>query len=435
MSIRERLPAFDSKDYRLWFAGQSISLIGTWMQNTGQSWLVLQLTNSPFKLGLLTGIQFLPSLALSLFIGPVIDRYPKRSILLLTQSLFAVAAALLAIVTFSGHAQYWQVLVIAAFTGILTAVDWPTRQAFVKEQVREGSAVVNALALNSTMFNIARAMGPGIGGALIAMVGIPWTFALNALSYVAVIISLFFTQAGRKPAKDGTDDYVDEVRDGARYIKNNKVVAALLVIAGVISLFLLNFNIFIPSFARLTLGLEADAYGGLMSALGIGALAAGLMMSLSGPHLEPTPMHVLSAGLTLSAAMVLLGIQHSLHMSGLLLIVCGFGMATLSTMCNTALQLQSPDTMRGRVMAAYNLVYVGSTPIGALYAGKISDALGADTGFLVSGLIGIAFLAYMLIVVAPRAFKGMRTFVAAESVDYKDTKRDDCIGGAESTAD
>ena len=172
-----------------------------------------------------------------------------------------------------------------------------------------------------------------------------------------------------------------------------------------------------------------------MSALGIGALAAGLMMSLSGPHLEPTPMHVLSAGLTLSAAMVLLGIQHSLHMSGLLLIVCGFGMATLSTMCNTALQLQSPDTMRGRVMAAYNLVYVGSTPIGALYAGKISDALGADTGFLVSGLIGIAFLAYMLIVVAPRAFKGMRTFVAAESVDYKDTKRDDCIGGAESTAD
>ena len=198
MNIRKRLPAFESRDYRIWFAGQSISLVGTWLQNTGQSWLVLKLTNSPFKLGLLVSIQFLPSLILSVFIGPIIDRFPKRSILLFTQTMYALAAAALAVVAFGGHAQYWQVLIIAAVTGVISAVDWPTRQSFVGEQVNDRSAVVNAVALNSTMFNIARVVGPGIGGVLIAAVGIPWTFALNSVSFIAVIISLLLMKAGRK---------------------------------------------------------------------------------------------------------------------------------------------------------------------------------------------------------------------------------------------
>ncbi len=415
MDIRKRLPAFESKDYRLWFAGQSISLIGTWLQNTGQSWLVLKLTNSPFKLGLLTSIQFLPSLILSVFIGPIIDRFPKRSILLFTQIMFAVAAAALAVVSFGGHAQYWQVLAIAAVTGLITAIDWPARQAFVSEQVNDRSAVVNALALNSTMFNIARVIGPGVGGALIAAVGIPWTFALNAVSFIAVIISLLFMQAGRKATKKTSENYLDEVRDGSRYIGQNPVVLSLLAIAGVISLFLLNFNILIPSFAQLTLGLKADAYGGLMSAMGAGALAAGVLMSLGGSRLEPTPAYIYGSGFILSVAMVLVGVQRNFILTGILLVFCGFGMAALSTMCNTALQMQSPDAMRGRVMAAYNLVYVGSTPVGALYAGEISDALGANMGFCISGVIGIVFLGVMLMLVTPRTFRGLKTFAAPQA--------------------
>jgi MFS family permease len=410
VNIRKQLPAFESKDYRLWFVGQSVSLIGTWLQNTGQSWLVLKLTGSPFKLGLLTSIQFLPSLVLSVFIGPIIDRFPKRSILLFTQIMFALAAAALAIVAFGGHAQYWQVLVIAAVTGLITAIDWPTRQAFVSEQVNDKSAVINALALNSTMFNIARVVGPGIGGALIAAVGIPWTFTLNSLSFVAVIISLLVMQAGRKPTKSKMGNYLEEVREGTRYIGKNQVIISLLVISGVISLFLLNFGILIPSFAKLTLGLQADGYGGLVSAMGVGALAAGVLMSLGGSRLEPTPSFIYGSGFILSVAMILVGMQRNFYLTGLLLVFCGFGMAALSTMCNTALQMQSPDAMRGRVMAAYNLVYVGSTPIGALYAGKISDALGSGMGFLVSGVIGLVFLAAMLILVTPRTFKGLRTF-------------------------
>jgi MFS family permease len=413
VNIRKRLPAFESRDYRLWFAGQSISLVGTWLQNTGQSWLVLKLTNSPFKLGLLVSIQFLPSLILSVFIGPIIDRFPKRSILLFTQTMYALAAAALAVVAFGGHAQYWQVLVIAAVTGVISAVDWPTRQSFVGEQVNDRSAVVNAVALNSTMFNIARVVGPGIGGVLIAAVGIPWTFALNSVSFIAVIISLLLMKAGRKATKSSKGSYAQEVREGSRYIAGNHVVMSLLAIAGVISLFLLNFNIFIPSFAKLTLGLQADGYGGLMSAMGAGALAAGVLMSLSGARLEPTPAYVYGSGFILAVAMVLVGIQRNLYMTGLLLVFCGFGMAALSTMCNTALQMQSPDSMRGRVMAAYNLVFVGSTPIGALYAGKISDVLGANMGFLVSGIIGFVFLGAMVVFVTPHVFRGLRTFAAA----------------------
>lgn len=413
MSIRKRLPAFQSRDYRLWFVGQGVSLVGTWLQNTGQSWLVLKLTNSPFKLGLLTSIQFLPSLVLSVFIGPVIDRYPKRSILLFTQIMYALAAAALAVVAFGGHAQYWQVLVIAAVTGLISAIDWPTRQSFVGEQVNDRSAVVNAVALNSTMFNIARVIGPGIGGVMIAAVGIPWTFALNSASFIAVIVSLLLMKAGRKPTRSNKGSYVQEVREGARYIAGNRVIMSLLVIAGTVSLFLLNFNIFIPSFAKLTLGLQADSYGGLMSAMGMGALAAGVLMSLGGTRLEPTPSYVYGSGLILAVAMVLVGMQRNLYVTGLLLLFCGFGMAALSTMCNTALQMQSPDSMRGRVMAAYNLVFVGSTPIGALYAGKISDALGANMGFFVSGVIGVVFLGAMLAFVTPRTFRGLRTFAPA----------------------
>ncbi len=415
MNMRKRLPAFESKDYRLWFAGQSVSLIGTWLQNTGQSWLVLKLTASPLKLGILTSIQFLPSLFLSLFIGPIIDRFPKRSILLFTQTMFALSAAVLAVVAFGGHAQYWQVLVIAAFTGLITAVDSPTRQAFVSEQVHDKSAVANALALNSTMFNMARVIGPGIAGILIAIVGIPWTFALNSVSFIAVIISLLVMQAGRQPAKSEMEDYLEDVREGIQYIRRNQVIISLLVIVGIISLFLLNFNILIPSFAQLTLGLKADGYGGLMSAMGVGALAAGVLMSLGGSRLEPTPAYIFGSGFILSVAMVLVGMQHNFYVTGVLLVFCGFGMAALTTMCNTALQMQSPDHMRGRVMAAYNLVFVGSTPIGALYAGKISDALGANMGFLVSGVIGLVFLAIMLFLVTPRAFKGLRTFAIVHS--------------------
>jgi len=415
VNIRKRLPAFESKDYRLWFAGQSISLVGTWLQNTGQSWLVLKLTNSPLKLGVLTSIQFLPSLILSVFIGPIIDRFPKRSILLFTQIMYALAAAALAVVTFGGHAQYWQVLVIAAVTGIISAIDWPTRQAFVGEQVNDRSAVVNAVALNSMMFNIARVIGPGIGGVLIAVVGIPWTFTLNAVSFIAVIVSLLLMKAGRKPTKSSTGSYAQEIREGTRYIAGNQIIISLLIISGVISPLLLNFNIMIPSFSMLTLHLQADAYGGLMSAMGVGAMAAGVLMSLGGSHLEPTPAYIYGSGFVLAVAMVLVGIQRNFYLTGLLLVFCGFGMAALSTMCNTALQMQSPDRMRGRVMAAYNLVWVGSTPIGALYAGKICDALGANMGFFVSGAIGVVFLGAMLVFVTPRTFRGLRTFAVADS--------------------
>ncbi|MFZ5860692.1 MAG: MFS transporter, partial [Spirochaetota bacterium] len=319
MSIKDRLPALASRDYRLWFVGQGISVIGTWLQNTGQAWLVLKLTNSPLKLGILTSVQYLPSLLLSLFIGPILDRYPKRSILLWTQSLFAFSAALLAAIVFSGREQYWHVLAIAAFTGLVTAVDWPARQSFVSEQVEDKDAVVNAIALNSTIFNIARVIGPAIGGALIAVVGIPWTFALNALSYLAVIASLWAMRSGRVAYAPKSGRYRSDIREGLTYIRKRKSISILLIIVGVITTFLLNFNILIPSYAKLTLGLGADRYGILMSAMGVGAMLAGILMSLGGRALQPKPAYIFGAGFILSIAMILIGLQRNFIISAILL--------------------------------------------------------------------------------------------------------------------
>lgn len=410
MTLRQRLPAFASRDYRLWFFGQGVSVIGTWLQNTGQAWLVLKLTDSPFKLGLVTSIQYLPSLLFSLFIGPLVDLFPKRSILLWTQSLFAVSAAILSWVCFSGNARYWQVLLIAAITGFVSAVDYPARQSFISEQVKDGKAVANAVALNSILFNVARIVGPAVGGILIALVGIPWTFALNSLSYLAVIGGLLAMEAGRVPSAVASGDFLGEIKKGWLYIVKDRVIMALLVMAGFLGLFVFNFNILIPSYAKLSLGLGADGYGGLMSALGAGALAAAALMSLRGERLEPTPRLLFASGLLLCASMVLAGLQRNPLSAGFFLLFCGFGMAAFSTLSNTAVQMQAPDDMRGRVMSAYNLVWVGTTPLGSLYVGEVSSSLGPAAGFWISGAIGLAFLLATLFFVAPRAFKGVSSF-------------------------
>ncbi len=410
MTLRERLPALASKDYRLWFLGQGISVIGTWLQNTGQAWLVLKLTNSPFKLGLLSTIQYLPSLLLSLFIGPLLDRYPKRSILIVTQSLFSIAALILAALAFSPNVQYWHILAVAGFTGFLTAVDWPARQSFVVEQVGERSLVVNAVALNSTIFNVARVLGPAIGGVLIAAIGIPWTFLFNSGSYIAVITSLCFMKAGRNPRAKG-GNFKGELRAGLSYIRKEKRIMLILIMIGFFSLFLMNLNILIPSFAKLTLGLSADRYGLLMSAMGFGSMMAGIIMSLSGEKLVPSPRLIVLAGFILAFAMVLTGLQKNFMLSAILLAACGFGMSSYATLCNTSVQILSTDEMRGRVMSAYNLLFVGSTPIGSLYCGLVSESFGVNAGFWLSGVLGLVFLAIVSFFILPRVFTSVSNLV------------------------
>jgi len=419
MNIRQRLPALASRDYRLWFVGQGVSVIGTWLQNTSQAWLVLKLTNSPFKLGLVTSIQYLPSLFLSIFIGPLVDLFPKRTILIWTQSLFALSAAILALVCFGGNPQYWQVLLIAAVTGFVNVVDYPARQSFVSEQVGGGKVVVNAVALNSTVFNVARIIGPAIGGIMIALVGIPWTFALNSVSYLAVIGSLFAMRAGRVASAKFSGDFFAEIAKGYRYMIANKVIMSLLVIAGVFSLFIFNFSILIPSFAAITLKLGADGYGGLMSALGVGALVAAGFMSLGGTKFEPTPRLLFGSGLLLCLAMMVVGLQRNPVAAGAALVVCGFGMAAFGTMSNMAVQLQAAKEMRGRVMSAFNLVFIGSTPIGALFIGKVSDSYGPGTGFVLAGAICIIFLAVMVLFIAPVTLKGISSFARQREMDVQ----------------
>jgi len=411
MNLRKRLPALESKDYRMWFVGQSVSVIGTWLQNTGQAWLVLKLTNSPFQLGLVTSIQYLPSLFLPLFIGPLVDLLPKRTILIWTQSLLGVMAAILSVICFIGNVQYWQILIIAAITGLVSVVDFPARQSFISEQVNDRSAVVNAVALNNLSFNLARIIGPAVGGIMIALVGIPWTFALNAVSFSAVVTSLFFMKAGRVPVAVRSGNFRGEIKKGYQYIARNKVIVTLLAIAGTLGLFIFNFNILIPSYVKLTLGLGAGEYGVLMAALGAGALIASTLMAFAGTKLEPTPKLLLGSGLILCIAMILVGLQKNLAVATFFLLFCGFGMTSFGAMSNTAIQMQSSPEMRGRVMSAYNLVWIGTTPIGSLYIGGVSDSLGPAAGFWISGSICLVFLLFMLFFVVPKTFFGLKTFV------------------------
>jgi len=394
----------------MWFVGQSVSVIGTWLQNTGQAWLVLKLTNSPFQLGLVTCIQYLPSLFLPLIIGPLVDLFPKRTILIWTQSLLGALAAILSAICFIGNVQYWQVLIISAITGFVSVIDFPARQSFISEQVNDRTAVVNAVALNNLSFNVARIIGPAVGGILIALVGIPWTFALNAVSFSAVVTSLCFMKAGRVPVVICSGNFRGEIKKGYRYIARNKVIMTLLVIAGVLGLFIFNFNILIPSYVKLTLGLGASEYGVLMASLGAGALIASILMALAGAKLEPTPRKLIGSGLILCIAMILVGLQKNLAVATFFLLFCGFGMTTFGAMSNTAIQMQAAPEMRGRVMSAYNLVWIGTTPIGSLYVGSVSDRLGPAAGFWLSGAICLVFLLVMLCAVVPRTFSGIRSF-------------------------
>ena len=293
----------------------------------------------------------------------------------------------------------------------MTAVDWPARQAFVSEQVLDKTAVTNAVALNNTLFNIARVIGPALGGILIAAVGIPWTFALNALSFIAVIASLVMMEAGRTPVRAERSDMKTEVVGGIKYIRDNPAIMSLLAIVGFLSLFVLNFNVTVPSFSKIALGMGSDAYGGLMAVMGAGALAAGLMVAFGGDKVEPKPAFVYAAGFILCIGTILVGVQRNLILSGLFLAVCGFGMSLLTTMCNTSVQMQSSDKMRGMVMSVYNLVFVGVTPFGSLYSGLIADWLDTGWAFTLSGILGVAFLLYMRIFVTPKSFKGIESFV------------------------
>lgn len=384
-------PALRQRNFSLFWTGQLVSLAGTWMQRLGQSWLVLELTGSPLALGTVSAMQFLPMTFLSLLAGPLVDRWPKRRILVATQSLMALLALALGVLAATGAVRYWMVLVLAFLLGLVNTVDVPARQAFMSE-IAGREALVSAISLNSAAFNAARIVGPALSGLLVAAVGVAPSFLLNAASYLAVIGGLLamrdLTPPPAAPGPLGARGTLSSALEGLRWTRARPEIALPLLLLAVLSAAVINYNVVVPILARDVLAQGAEGYGFLMSALGAGSLAAAVLMAAGGKR-EPTDRTLLAAACGMGLAYLALAFQRSFAVSAVLLALLGFSTVSLTARVNAAVQLRSDDAHRGRVMSLYALVFGGVTPVGALYAGGLIDAAGVPAYLLASGLVGL----------------------------------------------
>ena len=387
--------ALRHRNFRLFWFGQLISLIGTWMQSIGQAWLVLQLTHSAWLLGVVGALQFLPIMLFSLFGGVLADRLPKRRVLLFTQSFAMLQAAVLWILVASGHIQVWEVLVLASLLGLTNSFDMPTRQAFVVEMVGRED-LPNAIALNSSVFNMARVVGPGLGGLIIAFLGIAPLFLLNTISFVPVIVGLALirmnelhalakrTTTSGETSKQST---LQSLREGLSYVVHTPSVLLIIAVIGVISLFGINFNVILPLFATEVLHSGALGFGFLSAAFGIGSLCSALWLAWG--NRKPSVQYLLIAALAFSVLEVFFALSHLYVLSLILIAAVGFAMIAFSANSNTALQTVTPDHLRGRVMSVYMVVFAGSVPLGNLFTGGLAHLYGAPISLLIGACLSL----------------------------------------------
>ncbi|WP_246320330.1 MFS transporter [Paenibacillus qinlingensis] len=384
--IDRHFHALTHKNYRYMWLGQCVSLIGTWMQNIGQSWLVLTLTGSSLKLGIVAACQFLPILLFSLFAGIIVDKFPKKKILILTQTVSMILAFALATLVLTDTVRYEYILVLALLLGLNNTLDMPTRQAFNVEIVGKED-LMNAIALNSTTFNMARIVGPSIGAVMMAWLGAGWCFLLNGVSFIAVLYGLIHIEAApyvrKMRAKEGI---LKEIKDGIVYIAKDPILSPTVLLVTVIGTLAFNFNILIPVFTKNVLHMGETTYGTLMSCLGVGSLAGALTMSFRskrGPKLKLS----MAASCMVAICLILNGLSGSVWVCGTLLAFTGFFNILFATNSNSALQMYAKDEYRARVMSVYALVFAGSTPIGSLFSGFIADRFGANGAFVACGVL------------------------------------------------
>src|SRR6266567_1801970 len=376
--------ALRHRNFRLFWTGQLISLIGTWMQTTGQAWLVLELTHSALLLGLVGALQFLPVLILSLFGGVLADRLPKRSVLRFTQSFATLQAFVLWILVATGEVRLWHVLVLASLLGLTNSFDMPTRQAFVVEMVGRED-LPNAIALNSSLFNMARILGPGLGGLIIAWLGVAPLFLLNALSFIPVIIGLFlidnstlYAQAKRTPAEKDAPGQgtLQSLREGLAYVARTPSILLIITVIGVV-----------PLFATDVLHVGAVGFGFISSAFGFGSLCSALWLAWS--NRRPGVTWLLYGIGIFCVLEILFALSHLYLLSLLLIAGVGFAQIAFSATANTIVQTVAPDRLRGRVMSVYMMVFAGSVPPGNLFTGGLAHLFGAPIALLAGAVLSL----------------------------------------------
>jgi len=377
--------ALKNYNYRLFWFGELISVTGTWMQATAQAWLVLRLTNSPWAVGAVTALQTLPILLFTLFGGVFADRVPKRQFLIFTQTVAAFQALILAILVGTGRIQLWHLYLLALLLGLVNAFDNPTRQAFVFEIVgREDLA--NAVALNSSLFNAARIIGPAIGGLTIASLGIAGAFYANAISFIPTIGSLWFMRPALfHPAPTPVRGNVfKQVGEGLGYVRHTATALIVVIVMAILGTFGYNFSVTLPLIAEFVLHTNAIGFGALTAFMGVGSLLGALILAYRS---QASYSMLLISSAVFSLFLLGVALSHVFLLTALMLILLGFASIAYTATSNTLLQLSTPDHLRGRVMSIYFLLFAGSTPIGGFITGTAADSIGVSETILIEGLV------------------------------------------------
>lgn len=390
------LLALKHRNFRYYWIGMCISVIGTWMQNVAQPWLAYDLTKSPFLLSLVGTLQFVPALLFSLFAGVVIDKFRKRNILLFTQSASLIITLILGLLVLSGNVKYWHILVLSFALGLVNTLDIPTRHSFIIELVGKED-LMNAVALNSTIFNVARVVGPAIAGIIMGYFGIASCFLVNAVSFSAVVISLLFINPKESVRRPSTQvNIFRDIYDGLKFIYQNKVLVNAIIIMLIVGIFAINFNVSLPVFAKEILKQKETGFGFLMSFMGLGSLLGAILIattSKSGPNKFVIYFFPLINGVFL----VLSGLTNKYILTGLCLAIAGFCFVSFNSTANSLMQLSSNDEYRGRVTSVYTLVFAGSTPIGNFFTGMCTEKFGPRMGLIACGVMIIILLIVMYI--------------------------------------
>ena len=372
------------RNYRLYAGGQLVSLTGTWMQRVAQDWLVLELTNSGTALGIVTALQFLPSLLFGLWGGLLADRYDKRKLLLATQTGLALVALILGVLDVAGIVQYWQVLVLALALGLVSAIDSPVRQSFVVEMVGPDD-LTNAVGLNSTIFNSARILGPAVAGVMITAIGTGWAFVANGISSIAVLTGLALMRPAELRPSPAIDRVRGQLRAGLHYVRQRQDLLLTMVLVFVVGTFGLNFQITTALLAKQVFHRSATGYGLLSTALAVGACVGAVLATRR--RTRPSLLFLLLAAMAFGLLEILAGSMPGFGATALMLVLVGLAMLTFTTAANSSVQLGVEATMRGRVMALYLMCFLGGTPVGAPIVGWVANTVGPRWGMIGGGLV------------------------------------------------
>lgn len=383
--------ALQHRNFQLFFGGQLISLIGTWMDTVAEAWLVYRLTGSSLLLGTVAFAGQIPVFLLAPIGGMAADRLNRRSIVVATQTASMILAGILAALTISGRVKVWEVVLLAALMGVVNAFDIPARQAFLVEMVGRED-LMNAIALNSSMFNGARVIGPAIAGILVASIGEGWCFFANSVSYIAVIAGLLLMKINRR-SPEAVASVLEHIAEGFYFVRQTKPIFALLLLLGLVSLVAMPYSVLMPVFAARILHGNARTLGVLMGATGVGALTGALILA-SRTGLKGLSKWVAFSCTGFGAALILFSFSHWYLVSVALLVPVGLFMMVQMASSNTLIQAMVPDRLRGRTMAVYSMMFMGMAPLGSLLAGELGSRIGAPwtlalggTGAVIGGIV------------------------------------------------